>query len=105
MSTEYKAQLDKTDIIRLIAKDTGYRQSAIEEIFESFVDHVVKGMENNCRVKISGIGVFEPRVRAPRVGRNVKKGVAVHIPSKVVPFFIPSDRLKKAVAVKEVNKK
>lgn len=96
-------QLNKEDIVRLIAKETGYRKVAVERIYESFVDNVTKALVCDKKVNVTGLGIFEPRLRAARVGRNVREGIPVRIPARRMPYFTPSDKLKDAVS-KEANK-
>lgn len=95
-------QLNKEDIVRLIARRTGYRIAAVERIYESLVDNITEALAADKKVNITGLGVFEPKLRAARVGRNVKKGIPVNIPERKMPYFTPSEKLKQAVSKEEV---
>lgn len=91
-------QINKEDMIRLIARKTGYRKTAVTQVYEALVDNIVEALADDKKVNVTGLGVFEPRVRAARTGRNVKKGVPVHIPERVLPYFTPCASFKQAVS-------
>jgi integration host factor subunit beta len=49
------------------------------------------------RIEIRGFGSFSLNRRPPRMGRNPKTGVSVHVPAKYVPHFKPGKELRERV--------
>jgi DNA-binding protein HU-beta len=66
--------------------------------------NITWALSNNREIKFPGFGTFKPKKRAARTGRNPHTGDKVPIPARIVPVFIPSDALKKAV-IKEIGSK
>ena len=58
------------------------------------VNCVIEQMSGNLsqggRIEIRGFGSFITKKRAAKIGRNIKKNVAVHIPEHYIPAFKPS---------------
>ena len=84
-------------MISALAQRTGMTKVnarvALDAVFQIITDTLSAGE----KIKLTELGVFEARERAPRVGRNPKANVPVPIPAKRVPFFKPSEGLKAAV--------
>jgi DNA-binding protein HU-beta len=89
--------LNKEEMISALAQRTGMTKVnarvALDAVFQIITDTLSAGE----KIKLTELGVFEARERAPRVGRNPKANVPVPIPAKRVPFFKPSEGLKAAV--------
>ena len=84
-------------MISALAQRTGITKVndrvALDAVFQIITDTLSAGE----KIKLTELGVFEARERAPRVGRNPKANVPVTMPAKRVPFFKPSEGLKAAV--------
>lgn len=89
----------KTDLVDIITEKTGIPKVdvllTIENLFDIVKENILKG-EN---VFIRGFGTFTYKKRAAKVGRNVKKNIAVHIPEHYIPSFKPAKEF--AAIVKE----
>ena len=59
---------------------------ALETMFKEVKDTLAGG-EN---IYIRGFGSFITKKRAAKIGRNIKKNVAVHIPEHYIPAFKPA---------------
>jgi DNA-binding protein HU-beta len=90
----------KIDLVNTIAEKTGIPKVdvllTLETLFASIKENIIHG-EN---VFIRGFGTFAQKKRAAKVGRNVKKNIAVHIPAHSIPSFKPAKEF--AIAVKKM---
>ena len=81
----------KGQLVAFIASKTNIRYSDVEKVIDAFT--------NGESVVISGFGVFEPKSRCPRIGRNPHTGEPVTIPARIMPNFKPAQGLKDRVSV------
>ena len=68
-------------------------EQAVETVINSIIDSLKKGDE----VSIAGLGIFQAKTRAGRVGRNPRTGATIQIKAMKVPKFRASKTLKDAV--------
>src|SRR5574338_1544967 len=93
----------KADLINRISENTGIAKVdvlvTLENLFKEIKDSLSKG-EN---IYIRGFGSFITKKRAAKIGRNIKKNIAVHIPEHHIPAFKPAKEfvaeVKKLTAV------
>jgi DNA-binding protein HU-beta len=88
--------MNKSQLIDALAARLGDRRtaaSAVDGLLSTIVDTVKAGES----VSLTGFGVFEPRARAARVGRNPRTGQTVAVPAATVPAFRPGTGFKTAV--------
>lgn len=78
----------------LTKKDTAI---ILDAISEAITESLVAGGEGE-KLNFPGIGSFEVRERAGRVGRNPQTGEAIKIPSKLYVKFKASKAFKDAIA-------
>jgi DNA-binding protein HU-beta len=80
----------KADVVNKIAEKTGVPKVdvlvALEAFFKEVKDSIVEG-EN---VYIRGFGSFVRKTRAAKIGRNIKKNMAIEIPEHDIPSFKPA---------------
>ncbi|HTM93361.1 MAG TPA: HU family DNA-binding protein, partial [Flavisolibacter sp.] len=80
----------KADLVNQISEKTGIPKVdvlvTLEQMFKEIKDSLSKG-EN---IYIRGFGSFITKKRAAKIGRNIKKNVAVHIPEHHIPAFKPA---------------
>ena len=93
----YIISVNKDDVVRIVCRKTNYRASVIEDVINETLDSIIAYMEDGITVRFSGFGVFEPKQRAARIGRNPHSGEPVPIPARTVPVFRPGENMKKAV--------
>jgi len=89
--------MNKAELIEYVAQELGMYKKDVRIIVEKTFEGIEYGMRKEGKVTIVGFGNFIVKQRNPRKGRNPKTGTIVHIPSKQVPTFKPSDNLKRAV--------
>lgn len=90
--------MHKYQIVANIAAKTNLPHSTVEKVIDTFTDMTAELMTRGESVVISGFGVFEPKSRSSRVGRNPHTGEAVEIPARVMPNFKPAQGLKDRVS-------
>jgi len=95
----------KADLITSISEKTGVPKVDVLVALEAFFKEVKVSLEKGENVYIRGFGSFVTKKRAKKIGRNIKKGVAIEIPEHHIPFFKPAqvfvDMIKRSKKVKE----
>lgn len=86
--------MDISQLIREVSNMTGYYQSDVKRILEASLTLIKRDVSNGERIRLPKFGVFEPKMRNERVGRNPHTGEAVPIPARVLPSFTPSLEFK-----------
>ena len=92
--------LGKTDLIDALAKKTGTPKTKCGEILNVLLDEIQTNVAKGNSVGITGFGIFSPRKRAARTGRNPGTGESLKIKASVSPAFKPGASFKAAVAKK-----
>jgi nucleoid DNA-binding protein len=90
----------KADIVKQIAKQLNLKDkdalAVVDRILESVRDVIVA----NGRLEIRDFGVFQVKIRKPRIGRNPKDKKEYPIPPRAVITFKPGKELKAHSVVK-----
>ncbi len=87
----------KADIVTIIADKTGIPKVDVLVTIETFIKEVKHQLANDENVYIRGFGSFITKKRAAKIGRNIKKNVAVHIPEHYIPAFKPAKEFMEEV--------
>jgi DNA-binding protein HU-beta len=77
----------KADLVNKISDKTGVPKVDVLVSLESFFKEVKDSLKKGENVYIRGFGSFVVKKRAKKVGRNIKKNVAIEIPEHYVPSF------------------
>lgn len=80
----------KADLINNIAEKTGIPKVDVLVTLEAMFKEVKEALSNGEHIYIRGFGSFITKKRAAKIGRNIKKNVAVEIPEHYIPAFKPS---------------
>jgi DNA-binding protein HU-beta len=88
---------NKTDLIDLIASTIGCTKADGERAMEAVISGITTFLKKGDEVSIAGLGIFEAKTRAGRVGRNPRTGESIKIAAMRVPKFRASKTLKDAV--------
>jgi len=80
----------KADLIASISEKTGVPKVDVLVSLEAFFKEVKDSLEDGENVYIRGFGSFVAKKRAKKVGRNIKKNVAIEIPEHFIPYFKPA---------------
>ncbi|MEI8278549.1 MAG: HU family DNA-binding protein [Bacteroidota bacterium] len=87
----------KADVVTSIAEKTGIPKVDILVALEAFFKEVKESLVEGEPVYVRGFGSFILKKRAAKVGRNIKKNVAVEIPEHFIPSFKPAKEFIHAV--------
>lgn len=75
------------ELIAKIASETSMTQIDVARVLEGFANVVTKGIASGDKVVVNGIGSFELKEKAERVGHNPATGEQITIAaSKAVTF-------------------
>ncbi|MEO6914796.1 MAG: HU family DNA-binding protein [Chitinophagaceae bacterium] len=95
----------KADLINQIFEKTGIPKVDVLVILETMFKEVKDTLAQGENIYIRGFGSFITKKRAAKVGRNIKKNVAVDIPEHYIPAFKPAkefvQEVKKLKTVKQ----
>lgn len=80
----------KADLVTAIAEKTGVAKVDVLVTLESFFTEVKDTLAHGDNVYIRGFGSFVIKKRAKKVGRHIKKNVAIEIPEHFIPSFKPA---------------
>lgn len=80
----------KADIVATISEKTGIPKVDVLVTLETFFKEVKDSLANDEPVYIRGFGSFIIKKRAAKIGRNIKRNVAVEIPEHFIPSFKPA---------------
>jgi nucleoid DNA-binding protein len=87
--------LTKRDLVIRISNETGLTQQQVFDVVQKTLDYISEALAKGDKVELRNFGVFEIKVRKPRVGRNPNK------PETDVP--IPARSMVKFKAGKEMR--
>ena len=78
----------KSELIgRIASQNPNLYQRDIENIVNAIFDEIVKALGRGDRVELRDFGVFSPKRRGARTGRNPKTGAEVQVAQKVIAYF------------------
>lgn len=86
--------MTKADIIENVYERVGFSKKDSAELVEMCFDTVKETLERGDKVKIVGFGIFQPRFKRSRPGRNPQSGQPIEITARRVVVFVPSTGLK-----------
>ena len=89
--------MTKADIIEKLHTATGLSKKDSATMMESVFTIMKESLEAGETIKISGFGVFEPKQKNARRGRNPQTGEAITIEARKVLTFKPSSVLKQSI--------
>jgi DNA-binding protein HU-beta len=89
--------VNKTDLIELVAADSGLQPSDAAKVIDSMLTAVTNTLTKGEDVTIPGFGKFSTVQRAARTGRNPATGAELEIKAATAPKFNAAAGLKAAV--------
>lgn len=91
----------KAELIAKIADKTGVPKVDVLVSLEAFFKEVKASLTAGENVYIRGFGSFITKKRARKIGRNIKKNVAIEIPEHHIPAFKPAKVFVEGVKASE----
>ena len=80
----------KADLVATIAEKTGVPKVDVLVTLEEFFTEIKDSLAGGENVFIRGFGSFVIKKRAKKIGRHIKKNVAIEIPEHYIPSFKPA---------------
>lgn len=80
----------KADLVTAISDKTGVPKVDVLVTLESFFKEVKDSLAEGENVYIRGFGSFIVKKRAKKIGRHIKKNIAIEIPEHFIPAFKPA---------------
>ena len=80
----------KADLVNIIADKTGVPKVDVLVSLETFFNEIKDALSSGENVYIRGFGSFIIKRRAKKIGRHIKKNVALEIPEHYIPAFKPA---------------
>ena len=80
----------KADLITKISEKTGIAKVDVLVAMEAFFKEAKESLKKGENVYIRGFGSFVVKKRAKKIGRNIKKNIAIEIPEHYIPVFKPA---------------
>ncbi len=84
-------------MVARIADKTGIPKVDVLVTLETFFKEVKSSLTEGEAVYVRGFGSFIVKKRAAKIGRNIKKNVAVEIPEHFIPAFKPAKEFMQTV--------
>jgi len=80
--------LTKRDLVVRISSETGLVQQQVFDVVQKTLDYIAEALAKGDKVELRNFGVFEVKVRKPRVGRNPNApALDVPIPPRAIVKF------------------
>lgn len=83
-------QMRKSDLINQISEKTGIPKVDVLVTLETMFKEVKESLAQGENIYIRGFGSFITKKRAAKIGRNIKRNIAVEIPEHFIPAFKPA---------------
>lgn len=80
----------KADLVAAISEKTGVPKVDVLVTLETFFKEVKNSLAEGENVYIRGFGSFVIKKRAKKIGRHIKKNIAIEIPEHYIPAFKPA---------------
>ena len=80
----------KADLVTAISEKTGVPKVDVLVTLETFFKEVKNTLADGENVYIRGFGSFVIKKRAKKIGRHIKRNVAIEIPEHYIPSFKPA---------------
>ncbi len=87
----------KADLINSIADKTGISKIDVMVTLETMFKEIKQNLSNGENIYVRGFGSFITKKRAAKIGRNIKKNIAVEIPEHFIPAFKPAKEFMQEV--------
>jgi DNA-binding protein HU-beta len=93
----------KADLITKISDKTGIPKVDVLVTLETMFKEIKASLASGENLYVRGFGSFIIKKRAAKIGRNIKKNVAVAIPAHFIPAFKPSKEFMKDIKMADIK--
>jgi len=92
------ATVTKKELIDRISEQTQAKRVVVKRVIQSFLDEIIDELTRDNRLEFRDFGVFETKVRAPRIAQNPKTLARVEVNSKRMVKFKMGRLMKEKVS-------
>jgi len=92
----------KADLISRISEQTGVPKVDVLVTVENMLKVIKGSLSEGENVYLRGFGSFIVKKRAAKIGRNIKKNTAIHIPEHYIPAFRPAQEFLDEIKNKDI---
>ena len=90
--------MTKRELVVRIASEIGLPQHQVSTVIQKTLDYITESLTQGENIEFRDFGVFEIKIRKPRIGRNPNKPEnTVIIPERRVVKFKPGKEMKAKV--------
>ena len=90
--------MTKRDLVIRISNDTNLIQQDVMTVVQKTLDYITEALIAGQTVELRNFGVFEVKLRKPRIGRNPNDPAKdVAIPARAVVKFKPGKEMREEV--------
>lgn len=90
--------MTKRELVVRISEETNLTQQQVHNVFQKSLDYITESLTRGETVELRNFGVFEVKIRKPRVGRNPNAPATdVPIPARAVVKFKAGKEMREAV--------
>src|SRR4249919_2458746 len=93
----------KADLINQISEKTDIHKVDVMVTLETMFKEVKKSLSEGENIYVRGFGSFITKKRSAKIGRNIKKNIAVEIPEHFIPAFKPAKEFVQEVKSKKLG--
>ena len=97
------SNINKSDMIAEIAKETRYKKSVIEDVLNVLIAKIPQFVANGNIVQFEGFGSFDKKLRPKRNSYDFLNEKPTMTPEKTIPVFRPGANFIRIVAESEVT--
>ena len=97
------ATITKKELIDRIAEQTQAKRVVVKRVIQFFLDEIVSELAKDNRLEFRDFGVFETKVRAPRIAQNPRTLARVEVTAKRMVKFKMGRLMKEKVAPNSVS--
>ena len=87
-----KQNISRDEIAQAMQNEFGFNRKQCLDIVNDIIDIIIKGLQNDNKVKIHNFGTFKMNNKKSRLGRNPKTKEEYNISSRNVINFKHSDK-------------
>lgn len=82
------------DIIKTLSSRTGLTAVSVDQVVTELARLMSEEIRRSGRVRIAPIGIFETRIRGPRIGRNPSTGDPIDIEGRRTIGYRPATKMR-----------
>jgi integration host factor subunit beta len=88
--------ITKAELVETVAREVAPRitKRDVSRIVQTLIDEICNTLTEGNRIELRGFGVFNTKLRRPKLARNPHTKEPVNIPPRRVPVFKASRLLK-----------